>query len=374
MKKILSVLLLVTFLTEPAHAVSTIRFKTPSSGIFGKSSSSGVINNRTGNTFTAAQLSLLRLWLDPSDTSTITAIATFTMGNGSGTTMTIQCKQNVMPVSINFISDQDPNGASYNPTTRIMTVETNAAPPDFFVSLIADNINALPGYTAIVTGLDDEGASSVSRGSLYVVQIDDKSGNGNHAVQGTQARRPITGAATINGRNVISFDGPTNDQFLSISNMSVSPNTLMAVYKTDETTFAEWNGVITARAVPNSTKVSASPTSSGFTGQAGGTSVVNVGQSTVAAYLDGVTGSAANFDNFLVGLPSTPMASPHMLLLTDDLSSGTYNYCIGADTFDVVGARHWNGKIGEIVITNSAISDTQRVAFTNRTKQYWGIA
>lgn len=53
---------------------------------------------------------------------------------------------------------------------------------------------------ADISTIADAGGGAVS-------QWNDKSGNGNHATQATGTRQPTTGARTLNGRNVLDWDG-----------------------------------------------------------------------------------------------------------------------------------------------------------------------
>ena len=52
--------------------------------------------------------------------------------------------------------------------------------------------------------------SSISLSGSEVTQWNDLSGNGHHATQGTSTRRPLSGTRTLNGLNVLDFDG-SND-------------------------------------------------------------------------------------------------------------------------------------------------------------------
>jgi len=61
--------------------------------------------------------------------------------------------------------------------------------------------------------LDASDETTITESSGAVSQWDDKSGNSRHAVQGTGSAQPSTGVATINGINVIRFDG--NDDLLT---------------------------------------------------------------------------------------------------------------------------------------------------------------
>jgi len=48
------------------------------------------------------------------------------------------------------------------------------------------------------------------RSRKFVSQWDDKSGNNNHALQGTAAKQPITGARKVNSKNAIDYNGSSN--------------------------------------------------------------------------------------------------------------------------------------------------------------------
>lgn len=64
-----------------------------------------------------------------------------------------------------------------------------------------------------INGLEawyDASASDTITTATGVSQWDDKSGNGNNATQATGANQPATGSNTLNGRNVLTFDG-SND-------------------------------------------------------------------------------------------------------------------------------------------------------------------
>lgn len=70
--------------------------------------------------------------------------------------------------------------------------------------------------------------------SNKVSQIDDKSGAGNHATQGTGTKQAASGLTQLNGRNVVDFDG--SDAFRLPSNLYSIPNggnTLFVVAKTN---------------------------------------------------------------------------------------------------------------------------------------------
>lgn len=55
--------------------------------------------------------------------------------------------------------------------------------------------------------LDASDTATITQSAGAVSQWNDKSGNANHATQGMAANQPSTNTRTINGRNVIDFDG-----------------------------------------------------------------------------------------------------------------------------------------------------------------------
>ena len=66
------------------------------------------------------------------------------------------------------------------------------------------------GWTTVLSlapalWLDASDTATITAVGGAVSQWDDKSGNGRHVTQGVAAAQPITGSATLNGRNVIEF-------------------------------------------------------------------------------------------------------------------------------------------------------------------------
>lgn len=58
----------------------------------------------------------------------------------------------------------------------------------------------------LVAWYDASNAGSITQSGGFASQINDLSGNGYHLTQGTGASQPATGANTINGLNVLTFD------------------------------------------------------------------------------------------------------------------------------------------------------------------------
>jgi hypothetical protein len=84
---------------------------------------------------------------------------------------------------------------------------------------------------------DASDTSTITELSGSVSQWDDKSGNGYHLTQLTGIYQPTTGVRTLNGRNVLGFDG-ADDRMITgafASNLT-QPNTIFAVFIPEKTT------------------------------------------------------------------------------------------------------------------------------------------
>lgn len=84
---------------------------------------------------------------------------------------------------------------------------------------------------------DSADLATIIQSGGAVSQWNDKSGNNYHATQATGANQPVTGARTLNGLNVLDFDG-SNDrlELFSHSALAAVPsgaNTLFVVYQSD---------------------------------------------------------------------------------------------------------------------------------------------
>lgn len=75
----------------------------------------------------------------------------------------------------------------------------------------------------LTSWLDAADTDTITQSGGLVSQIDDKSGNGNHAVQSTTAQQPTTGATTVNGLNVLDSDGA--DQLDVTNAAGIDPGT-----------------------------------------------------------------------------------------------------------------------------------------------------
>jgi hypothetical protein len=89
----------------------------------------------------------------------------------------------------------------------------------------------LPGLSAWYDAAD---ATTITASGGAVSQWNDKSGNGKHLTQATSTRRPATGTRTVNGLNVLDFDG--GDVLLNASFAHSSLNvSYLQVFQSDRT-------------------------------------------------------------------------------------------------------------------------------------------
>lgn len=98
--------------------------------------------------------------------------------------------------------------------------------------LLFENTPFLPtriGGGNLKLWLDASDTSTITHSSGSVSAWADKSGNGNNATQGTGSSQPTTGVNTINGKNVIAFDG--GDQLDVSENFGANGYTVFTVLK-----------------------------------------------------------------------------------------------------------------------------------------------
>jgi len=94
--------------------------------------------------------------------------------------------------------------AVQGPTINVKKFENNIILPNTDLFFTPDEIAGMAAWW------DASDTSTITHVSGAVSQWDDKSGLGNHVVQGVSANQPITGSSTVNGKNVLDFVGGSN--------------------------------------------------------------------------------------------------------------------------------------------------------------------
>lgn len=84
-----------------------------------------------------------------------------------------------------------------------------------------------------VLWLDASDTSSIVESGGAVSQWTDKSGNGNHATQGTGALQPTTNSRTLNSLNTIDFTAEVLELPSALHSVSAGANTMFVVFEYD---------------------------------------------------------------------------------------------------------------------------------------------
>ena len=116
--------------------------------------------------------------------------------------------------------------------------------------------------------LDASDSASVTHVSNAVSQINDKSGNGNHAVQATAARKPTYGTDSTSGLGKITFDGSggsTGDLLSIPHHSSITFTSMSAFWVGDVTTAAAYGRLFTKDDTTSTTQYSLNVGASGHT-------------------------------------------------------------------------------------------------------------
>lgn len=196
-----------------------------------------------------------------------------------------------------------------------------------------------------------------------VARVDDKSGNAYNATQGTGANQPITGTRTINLLNCLDFDG-SNDSFslgAGVYTIDNGNSTRFIVVATDNTgaeqaVFNSQNGGSTRSSLRlNSTNLDGvnDPSFLNHSNyvRAADTNAHNVGfiqtsTSDLKVFEDGNLGSTTSAVN---GTPNV--------------------FYIGQDN----GGKWLNGRLGEVIFYNRALTDPERAQVDAYLSNKWGF-
>ena len=273
---------------------------------------------------------------------------------------------------LQFIRENRPGFSSPATTAEVQAMVdlANAVAPGAPTNVTA-TLGAIEGTVFDVNDLspalwlDAADASTITETGGKVSQWDDKSGNDNHGTQSAGGKQPVTNSRTLNGLNVIDFQGDVLVSAVNI-NRSVLPD--LSVY------------AVFARDVPNN---------SGFFGQDNGG-----WDRTVSMQNSGSSG------NWLVsrsgGLENTGITNdndPHVMSLTWDVSAsngssfsidggsahvftegtgdGTNTTAIGA--YYTNGSNPFDGILAELIIIPSITSDTNRQKLEGYLAHKWGL-
>jgi hypothetical protein len=215
--------------------------------------------------------------------------------------------------------------------------------------------------------LDADDASTITESSGILSLWDDKSGNGNHAVQGTSGSKPSYGSTTINSKNVVDF---YNGKFMTTGYQPALNRTIAMV--------VQYSGNLGQLKVATGARESFNQRS--YFGINSGT--VRVGVSEQSS-LNGTSGIAINTTYTQIlkhGQGAVNKEVHHYLdgtedidaIFTGNIGSGV-NYMIGG--FNDQGSVHnskYRGRMGEFVITDNMMGDSDRQKLEGYLAHKWG--
>lgn len=212
--------------------------------------------------------------------------------------------------------------------------------------------------------LDFADASSITLSGSNISQINDKSGNGFHGSQSTDANRP--GQATVNGLNCGDWGSGANSKGLRYQPGGTSNNwrevAIVGVWDGGGSTFPTFNGLFTG---------------SDSTGTQSGVGLI--GQNAAATWYE-INGPDLAFNSWAttVLLNGTTTATAFDTIKTvfcvqfrRSSNLGVNGYMLGMDR--VNASRGWRGKICEVVAYNAELSSGDRSDLRTYLNAKWGI-
>jgi len=216
--------------------------------------------------------------------------------------------------------------------------------------------------------LDGSDSSSIIHSSGAVSQWSDKSGNANHFVQATSPNQPTTNTRTLNGKNALNFDG--NSDMLSCTNASA-----LAILTGQCTVFC-----VASRDVLTGdyTLLTSGGAGTGAWGVSNNDTSANARQTTQW----GVSTLPVTNDLLAhtIGMHTNGATNPSNRVFRDGIFGGTYSdsgSTVTVATLINLGAVNtgfgwWDGAIGEVLIFNRALSNTELNNVGNYLKSKWG--
>jgi len=203
---------------------------------------------------------------------------------------------------------------------------------------------------------DASEASTITSSGGDVSQFDDKKGNGINLVQATGSNQPKTGTRTINGLNVLDFDGLFDNLKVTFGANLTQETNIYIVCQTDDT--VAWQAAFSGADVTNSQSLETFGAEWNlFSG------AVYVGEtSDTSAHVFKCTFNGASSNISLDGVAGTPANAG-----TAELSGITMGEF--AD-----GGIGWNGTIAEMFIIDGALSSENDASAISYLGTKWGVS
>jgi hypothetical protein len=251
-----------------------------------------------------------------------------------------------------------------------------------------------PSLISTALWLDAADSATITQSSGAVSQWNDKSGGATNFTQGTAGARPATGSATLNGRNVLTFDG--GDTLLAgdaLDNVwTGAAFHLFCVAKNDDVT--SFNGAILTKNASGADNqrsfayyIRASKLqlttlytldASNFTIVDGSTSISNSAWTIgTAAYTSTGTGTANTTSRVQMTVDGADQTEVVNVFAGNlgTIQNGTAQLAVGslAGTAGTLNGVPLTGAIGEIIVTASVLSTLNRQKVEGYLAHKWGL-
>ncbi len=210
--------------------------------------------------------------------------------------------------------------------------------------------------------IDAADSSTITDMAGAVSQWDDKSGNNNNAIQGTASLQPTTGTATIGGKNAIDFDGSNYMDFTSAISR-LNGYTVFSVIKTNDITssaaLVSGNVGSLRLAVDSSEQIDIVRQSQAVA--LSGSVPITIGSDTIISARTSGAGSNTQINGVAANSNTTNPA------YSQDL------YRIGVQK-EASELFFFDGQMGDILIYDRILTDTEMNQVGNYLKLKWGIS
>lgn len=243
--------------------------------------------------------------------------------------------------------------------------------------------------TSLALWLDASDFATITKdGSNKVSQWNDKSGNGNNAVQGTGVNQPTYVASSINSRSVINFDGSTNVMNVtassSIANIFIGGGTIILVRRAEtmggggggrplsKTSSGSDGWLYIGNNLSGSNyKIQLSQNTSGTTGAWITSSAVATVNQIGVSCLEYNRDSLSNDPTLYLNSAATAQVLTESTTPTGTMSNdASITLNIGNNAS---GIRGFDGDLAEVLFYRKILSGSERFMLLNYLSQKWGV-
>lgn len=295
-----------------------------------------------------------------------TGVLTCSPGTWTGSpypTFAYKWQQNTVDISGATSSTYTANSTTAAGTLRCVVTATNGSGS---ASANSNNITPFnPNAVSAISGwYDAADTSSITNSSGFASQVNDKSGTGNNATQGTAANRPSTGSVTINGLNALGCDGTNDYLIIPVATLGANQPALS----------------IAAVFVPNNTNTALMLISNNNGSNGGRSQVWNQGQNMGGAAVTRITPTSGSTLLQITRTPANGSNRVSTLKINNEaqLSSAPSTRGAVAGTAAAIcsfgtPSGYLNGSIGEIIVAQVQWTDAQSNRIAHYLAGKWGV-